>query len=94
MAKSAARASAVSEQELSFEAITARLEGIAKELERGDAPLEQALQLFEEGVGLARQGGRRLDAAERKLEQLLQDDSTAALELPENGTAAGRPAGR
>ena len=39
-------------KKLSFEESTARLEEIVSLLERGDAPLEQAMALFEEGAGI------------------------------------------
>jgi len=64
----------------SFEAIVERLEEIAKNLELGEIPLEQSLTLFEEGVALAKEGGRRLDEAEHKLEILREDDSVASFQ--------------
>ena len=42
-------------------------------IEDGDLPLEQSLALFEEGVALSRAGSARLDAAERRIEELLSD---------------------
>jgi exodeoxyribonuclease VII small subunit len=71
--------------EPSFEAIVARLEAIASKLEAGDAKLEEALALFEEGVKLSKRGAGRLDAAERKLEVLLESGQTEA--LPEGQVA-------
>lgn len=70
---------------MSFEAIVARLEQIAGQLESGEPKLEEALALFEEGVALSKQGGTRLDAAERKLERLL--DSGATQVVPESHVA-------
>lgn len=60
--------------EMNFEDIVARLELIAKRLEKGDAKLEEALSLFEEGIRLSKIGTSRLDEAERKLEILLEKD--------------------
>ena len=40
-------------QELSFEQSMQRLEQIVRLLEKGDAPLEDAMKLFEEGTVLA-----------------------------------------
>ena len=77
--------------ELSFEAIVGRLEAIAAKLEAGDAKLEEALALFEEGVNLSKRGTGRLDAADRKLEVLLESGQTEA--LPE-GQVAPPPADR
>jgi exodeoxyribonuclease VII small subunit len=55
----------------SFEDATTRLAAIVAELEGGDLPLEKSLALFEEGIRLARAAESRLDAAERKVEELL-----------------------
>lgn len=63
--------------EPTFEGILERMEAIATELESGDPQLEQALQLFEEGVKLSKVGTARLDAAEKKLEILLDNDDVA-----------------
>ena len=55
----------------SFEESMRRLTQIVAELEGGDLPLERSLQLFEEGVRLARSAQDRLDKAERRVEELL-----------------------
>jgi exodeoxyribonuclease VII small subunit len=62
-------------QELSFEDAIRRLGHIVEQLERGDLPLEASLRLFEEGIGLARVSQRRLDRAERRIEELLGVDA-------------------
>ena len=61
----------------SFEEVVKRLEEVVDRLERGDLPLDASLAAFEEGVRLARDGARRLDEAERRVEQLL--DSSGAV---------------
>ena len=66
--------SASDEGNLAFEQLLARLESVVQSLEQGDTPLEEALTTFERGVALARQGARRLDEAERRIEILLADD--------------------
>jgi len=58
----------------SFEAAIKRLTEIVSTLERGDLPLEESLRLFEEGVKLSRVSQQRLDAAEKRVEQLLSVD--------------------
>jgi exodeoxyribonuclease VII small subunit len=58
----------------SFEAAIRRLTEIVQTLERGDLPLEDSLRLFEEGVSLSRASQQRLDAAEKRVEQLLAVD--------------------
>ncbi|HEY3822505.1 MAG TPA: exodeoxyribonuclease VII small subunit [Polyangiaceae bacterium] len=59
---------------VSFEAAIKRLSEIVQTLERGELPLEESLRLFEEGVKLSRVSQQRLDAAEKRVEQLLAVD--------------------
>ena len=59
----------------SFEEATRRLAQIVAELEGGDLPLDRSLELFEEGVRLARGAEERLDRAERRIEELLGIDA-------------------
>lgn len=59
----------------SFEAAIKRLGEIVQTLEKGDLPLEDSLRLFEEGVKLSRISQQRLDAAEKRVEQLLAVDA-------------------
>ena len=58
----------------SFEVAIKRLTEIVQTLERGELPLEESLRLFEEGVKLSRLSQARLDAAEKRVEQLLAVD--------------------
>ena len=44
----------MAEKKRSFEESMARLEEIVTQLEKGEAPLEESLKLFEEGTGLVR----------------------------------------
>jgi exodeoxyribonuclease VII small subunit len=60
--------------EASFEALIERLDAVVDQLEQGDLPLEDSIALFEEGMGLTRAGMARLDDADRKVNQLLQED--------------------
>jgi exodeoxyribonuclease VII small subunit len=82
----------------SFEASLAALEKIVRDLERGDLPLEESLQLFENGVKLSRECQERLSQAERRIEVLLRDsegrpvvsafeDEESELQLPKNAGA-------
>ena len=63
------------QKKLDFEASMTRLEEIVSLLERGDAPLEQAMALFEEGAGLLRACTAQLDKAEQKVTRLLSAES-------------------
>jgi exodeoxyribonuclease VII small subunit len=55
-----------------FEECLQRLEGIVQELEKGDAPLEKSLTLFEEGMSLSSACRKELEQAEGKVEILLK----------------------
>jgi exodeoxyribonuclease VII small subunit len=57
-----------------FEDCLQRLEQIVDELEKGNAPLEQALKLFDEGVQLSAACRKELEEAEGKVEILLKQD--------------------
>jgi exodeoxyribonuclease VII small subunit len=57
-------------EELSFEAAQKELEEIVHRLESGQAPLDEALELWQRGEKLYRLCKDRLDAAEGKIEQL------------------------
>ena len=59
--------------EKSFEASLAELEVIVGQLEEGDMPLEESLELFEKGINLSRDCRARLSNAERRIEILMQD---------------------
>ena len=65
--------------EPSFEHILARLQQVVERLESGELPLEDSLSAFEEGIRLSRLGSERLDAAERRVEELLEDGTTRPL---------------
>ena len=51
--------------ERTFESQMARLEEIVRLLERGEAPLNESMKLFEEGTKLSASLGKLLDKAEQ-----------------------------
>lgn len=61
------------DKEQSFETSLSSLEQVVAQLESGELPLERALELFEEGVALARRCQSQLQDAERKVELLLRE---------------------
>ena len=61
------------EETRSFEESLADLEEIVAKLESGDLPLEESLQLFEEGIRLSRTCRERVTQAERRIEILMRD---------------------
>ena len=58
-----------------FEEALKRLTAIVERLESGDLSLEQSLSLFEEGTRLSRTSQAQLDAAEKRVEELLAIDA-------------------
>ena len=59
-----------------------KLEKTVRELESGRLDLDDALKRFEEGVALARKLRARLDEAEGRIEQLLEDGSVHRVDSP------------
>jgi exodeoxyribonuclease VII small subunit len=81
MKKAAAPKAAPSDDradEPGFEEALKRLTTIVERLESGDLSLEQSLQLFEEGTRLSRSSQAQLDAAEKRVEELLAIDDKGA----------------
>jgi exodeoxyribonuclease VII small subunit len=62
---------------VSFEVALERLEAIVDRLEQGGLDLEGALAAFEEGVKLSRHCSSQLDAAERRIEVLVEQGGLA-----------------
>ncbi|MFD2672774.1 exodeoxyribonuclease VII small subunit [Marinicrinis sediminis] len=67
--------------EISFEQALEQLEVIVKQLESGDVPLEQAIDLFQEGMKLSHLCSGKLDQAERKIEVLIEQETGVEREL-------------
>ena len=59
-------------KKLTFEQAMARLDEIVTTLERGDAPLEDAMKLFEEGTKLIGDCRTALDKAEQQVVKLMK----------------------
>jgi exodeoxyribonuclease VII small subunit len=60
-------------EEMSYEDSLERLEEIVQRLESGKLPLDESLQLFEEGTLLTKVCQRRLTEAELRIEKLMAD---------------------
>ena len=73
--------STMNNDSMQFEAAVARLEEIVRAMEQGDLPLEQSLQLFEEGTGLVKSCNQLLSQAELKIAQLMKGADGAPVEL-------------
>jgi exodeoxyribonuclease VII small subunit len=57
---------------MDFEKSFQELQSCIKKLESGEQPLEEALKLFEQGVGLVRKCQDHLKVAEQKVEILMK----------------------
>ena len=69
----------MAETSKSFEASMERLETIVRQLEQGNAPLEESLKLFQEGTALVQSCAKLLDSAEQEIVKLTKTaDGTPA----------------
>jgi len=62
-----------------FEQALAELEQLVEHLESGDLSLEESLTHFERGIGLARECRESLQAAEQKVQILLDQEGNGEL---------------
>lgn len=67
---------------MSFEESMQRLDAIVRQLERGDASLDESLSLFEEGSSLIAQCSKLLELAEQKVVKLKKSSDGTPEELP------------
>ncbi len=72
----------MSDKSKHFEQSMTRLEEIVRLLEKGDAPLEDALKLFEEGTTLVRGCNDALNDAELQVAKLMKGTDGEPVELP------------
>ena len=68
--------------QLSFEAALARLEEIVRTLEKGEAPLDRSIELYQEGDRLKRHCEARLKDAQMRIEQIQFDPFASPWVLP------------
>ena len=73
---------AVKKNTLSFEESLARLDEIVRHLEKGDLPLSESLERFEEGTALIAACSKMLDEAEQKVVKLKKGPDRSPVELP------------
>ncbi len=67
---------------LSFEDALKELEGIVEKLERGDAPLEESIEIYQRGAKLKAHCEGKLKAAQLKVEKIVLDASGQARTEP------------
>ena len=70
------------DKKLNFEQAAARIDEIVRLLERGDAPLDKSLALFEEGAHLIKSCGKMLDEAEQTVVRLQKSSGGDTGEIP------------
>ena len=61
----------MNQENRTFEESMLRLEQIVRTMERGDAPLEESLKLFQEGTELVRNCGKLLEEAELQVKKIM-----------------------
>jgi len=61
----------MNQETMTFEASMQRLEQIVRIMERGDAPLEESLKLFQEGTELVRNCGKLLENAQLQVNKIM-----------------------
>jgi exodeoxyribonuclease VII small subunit len=70
-------------EDIHFEQSIQKLEEIVKQLEQGELTLEDSLQQFEQGIGLARRCQEVLKQAEQKIKTLTATPSNTDSTLDE-----------
>ncbi len=65
----------MADEPLSFERAMEALEACVRRLESGDLPLDQALDVFEEGVRLQQRCQALLDGAEQRIIELTESSA-------------------
>jgi exodeoxyribonuclease VII small subunit len=62
-------------EQLDFEKALKELEGLVRQMEENELPLEEALKTFEHGINLSRYCAKCLDDAEKRIQELSQDEN-------------------
>ena len=69
-------------KEMSFEDALKELEGIVAKLERGEAPLEESISIYERGAKLKAHCEGKLKDAQLKVEKIVLDGNGNASTVP------------
>jgi len=73
----------------SFEEALKKLQTIVEKLERGDLPLEDAMEAFTEGIRLAQFCHQKLEEAENRVQMLQKDGEKGWTSVPFDSPAGG-----
>ena len=65
-----------------FEDALKKLQAVVEKLERGDLPLEEAVESFTEGIRLVQFCHKKLEEAEKKVQVLMTDPEGGVSALP------------
>ena len=65
-------------KDMSFEDALKELEGIVDRLERGDAPLEESIEIYQRGAKLKAHCEGKLKSAQMKVEKIVLDGKGTA----------------
>ena len=68
--------------------VVKRLEDVVARLEGGTLTLEESLKSFEEGIKLVRRGEQLLNTAEKRIEELLNEDGRDVVTPLQTGVKA------
>jgi exodeoxyribonuclease VII small subunit len=71
----------MNEKKETFEEILSKLEEVVRTLEVGELPLDEALDRFEQGVRLSKEGAKRLAEAERRIEEILDNGDLRPIDI-------------
>jgi exodeoxyribonuclease VII small subunit len=74
-----------------FEEALKKLQSIVEKMERGDLPLDEAMEQFSEGIRLARICHQRLEEAEQKVRTLLKEQQGGWTTAPFDPSSGGTP---
>lgn len=81
------------EREVDFEEALEELERIVRRLDREEMTLDEAMELFESGVGHLRRASSMLEEARGRVEELVEDAAgevdTVAFEMPDGDEGDG-----
>jgi exodeoxyribonuclease VII small subunit len=65
----------MTKENLSFEKIMEDLKKMLSDLEKGDLPLEESMNVYEKAIKLARLGEEKLKSMEGRMEEIAKDGS-------------------
>lgn len=79
----ATKTAAKKKKELSFEEGMQQLESLVQRMSDGDLPLEESIQMYEQGSALVKELKQKLEQHRRRIEMI--DPDTAEIEAFEDG---------